>query len=208
MPPHWVVHAEEHNWAQGEVQELSIYLPSRRVERETTQNYASDSHLIILMGKKCPFYIFNQRIHGVDSKLFLCSHNSRVHIQTRETKGSFAKDWNKCLSTGDELLWEGFYKCSYFTDVMLICVEEVFELTILWILKASVILTESFRQPLPVKLSPNHPLCYAKWKSYTRSPDWLAVFVAKDTNITLRRFVVVEEFLSVLQSVSSAKFIS
>lgn len=73
---------------------------------------------------------------------------------------------------------------------MLICGEEVFELTLLWILKASVILTESFRQPLPAKLSPNHPLCYAKWKNYTRSPDWLAVFVAKDTNITHRRFVV------------------
>ena len=73
---------------------------------------------------------------------------------------------------------------------MLICGEEVFELTLLWILKASVIFTESFRQPLPVKLSPNHPRCYAKWKNYTRSPDWLAVFVAKDTNITHRRFVV------------------
>ena len=78
---------------------------------------------------------------------------------------------------------------------MLIYGEEVFELTILWILKASVILTESFRQLLRVELSPNHPLCCAKWKNYTRSPDWPAVFVAKDTDITHKRSVVEEFFL-------------
>ena len=70
MPPHCVVHTEEHNRAQGEVQELSIDLPSRRVERGSTQNYASESYLIILMGKKMPLCIFNQIIYGVDSQIF------------------------------------------------------------------------------------------------------------------------------------------
>ena len=47
-----------------------------------------------------------------------------------------------------------------------------------------------FRQHLEEKLLPNRRIYFARWKNFTRSPDWLVVFAAKDTDTIHKRSVV------------------